>query len=146
MQNWLVDSDGSPSNLIQGTQRNVRRSLWSDTLYFIFVLVTKIREMTRPTLIILSNDVGTNLDFSDAVVCDSMHACSHLCAGMASRLCARLEGERHTDQPRSQPEHCGRRQRHCTYRRPAGNGCDVWSAVVQGLCLLSPQMSLLIVL
>ena len=68
-----MDSDGSPSNLIQRTQRNVPRSLWSDTLYFIFVLVTKIREMTRPTLIILSNDVGTNLDYAGAVVCQ--HAC-----------------------------------------------------------------------
>ena len=50
MQNALVDSDRSASDLMQRTQRNVPRSLWSDTLYFFFVLVTKIRETTRRSL------------------------------------------------------------------------------------------------
>ena len=55
MQNALVDSDRSASDLMQQTQRNVPCSLWSDTLYFFFVLVTKIwkttrRSLTRPSL------------------------------------------------------------------------------------------------
>ena len=54
-QNALVDSDRSASDLMQQTQRNVPCSLWSDTLYFFFVLVTKIwkttrRSLTRPSL------------------------------------------------------------------------------------------------
>ena len=53
-QNALVDSDRSASDLMQRTQRNVPCSLWSDTLYFFFVLVAKIREMTRPSLTIPS--------------------------------------------------------------------------------------------
>ena len=32
MQNALVDSDRSASDLMQRAQRNVPRSLWSDTL------------------------------------------------------------------------------------------------------------------
>ena len=50
MQNALVDSDRNASDLMQRTQRNVPCSLWSDTLYFFFVLVTKIRETTRRSL------------------------------------------------------------------------------------------------
>ena len=54
MQNALVDSDRSASDLVQRTQRNVQRSLWSDTLHFFFVLVTKRettrRSLTRPSL------------------------------------------------------------------------------------------------
>ena len=34
MQNALVESDRSASDLIQRTQRNVPRSLWSNTFYF----------------------------------------------------------------------------------------------------------------
>ena len=55
MQNALVDSDRRASDLIQRKPRNFPRSLSSDTLYFFFVLVTKIwkttrRSLTRPSL------------------------------------------------------------------------------------------------
>ena len=50
MQNALVDSDRSASDLMQRKPRNFPRSLSSDTLYFFFVLVTKIRETTRRSL------------------------------------------------------------------------------------------------
>ena len=65
-----------------------------------------------------------------------------LSAGMGSRRCARLEGERHADQPRSRRERCGRHRRRCTCRRLAGNGFDLYAVFVQGIVFFLPQMSL----
>ena len=144
MQNALVDSDRSASDLIQRTQRNFPSSLSSDTLYFFFVLVTKIRKttrrsLTRPSLTrlmrMMLRRTWTTLG---AVVCDCMHARSHLCVGMGGRCSRTLQGEHLPHRTVSQAEHCGGRRGHCTCRRFAGNGSDVWSALVQGLCLLSP--------
>ena len=37
--------------------------------------------------LVSTHSLGKNLDYAAAVVCGSMHACSHLCVGMEIRLC-----------------------------------------------------------
>ena len=64
-----------------------------------------------------------------------------LSAGVGSRRCARIEGERHADQPRSLSQRCWRRRRRCPRRSFEGNGFDVFTMSVQGMLLL-PNMSL----
>ena len=56
--------------------------------------------------------------------------------------CDRSEGERHSHRTRSQRQQGGRWRRCCTCRRLEGNGFDVQEVCVQGVCSLSPQMSL----
>ena len=148
MQNALVDSDRSASDLMQRTQHNVPRSLWSDTLYFFFVLVTK-NKVNDSSLIDPSQShtaharsLGKNLDYAAAVVCGSMHACSHLCVGMESRWCARSQGEHLAHRTHSLEQQSGRRRRHSSRRSCEGNGFDVYAVRVQGMCLLLPKMSL----
>ena len=150
MQNALVDSDRSASDLIQRTQRNVPRSLSSDTLYFFFVLVTKIRKttrrsLTRPSLtrlmLMMLRRTWTTLVQWCVTAC--MHAAT--CA-LAWVVAAVEDCKANTSLTvlYLAKNKVGRRQGHCTRRRLAGNGSDVWSALVQGLCLLlAPQMSLL---
>ena len=62
-----------------------------------FVLVTKIRKTTRRSMTRpqshTAHDVEKNLDYAGAVVCDSMHACSHLYVGMGGRCSRTLQGE-----------------------------------------------------
>ena len=93
-----------------------------------------------------AHDVEKNLDCAGAVVCGSMHACSHLCVGVGGRCSRTLQGEHLPHRTVSRRKQSGCRRGHCTCRRLAGNGSDVWSALVQGLCLRSPQMSLLMML
>ena len=56
--------------------------------------------------------------------------------------CERSEGEHHSHQTDPDLEQSGRRRRHCTRRRLEGNGFDVFTMSVQGMCLLLPNMSL----
>ena len=85
-----------------------------------------------------AHDVGKNLDNAGALVCGS----TLLRCGVGDRCCARSEGEpcsHHIDSPQQQ---CGRRRRHCTCRRLAGNGFIVWAHNVPGICIVLPQMLL----
>ena len=62
--------------------------------------------------------------------------------GVGDRCCDRSEGEHHshpTEPLRQRSGRCGRR---CTCRRTAGKGFHVQEVCVQGVCSLSPQMSL----
>ena len=56
--------------------------------------------------------------------------------------CERSQGQHfpHRTFPRQQQS--GRRRRRCSCKSPAGNGSDVQEVCVQGVCLLSKQMSL----
>ena len=57
--------------------------------------------------------------------------------------CERSEGEHHSH--RTEPvreQSSGKRWRHCTRRSFEGNGFDVFTMSVQGMCLSSPNMSL----
>ena len=143
-QNALVDSDRSASDLMQRTQRNVPCSLWSDTLYFFFVLVAKIREMTRPSLTIPSLTRLMMLRRTrTALVQWCVAACMRAatCA-LEGRWCARSQGEHLSHRTRSLEKQSGRRRRHCPRRNFEGNGFDVYAVRVQGMCLLLPKMSL----
>ena len=149
MQNALVDSDRSASDLIQRTQRNFPRSLSSDSLYFFFVLVTKIRKTNRPSftipsltrlMLMMLRRTWTTLVQWCVTAC--MHAATCALAWVVA-VSRTLQGEHLSHRTVSRQKQSGERRGHCTCRRLAGNGSDVWSAIVQGLCLLSPQMSLL---
>ena len=58
------------------------------------------------------------------------------------RCCETSQGEHLPHQTQSLRQPCGRRRRRCSCGRPAGNGFDVQELCVQGVCLLSQQMSL----
>ena len=79
-----------------------------------------------------------NFDRTGAAACNNMHVAT--CA--LAWCCDRSQGEYLPHQPKSLEEQCGRRGRRCSCRRPAGNGFDVQEVCDQGVCLLSPQMSL----
>ena len=85
-----------------------------------------------------AHDVGKNLDYAGAVVCGS----TLLRCGVGDRCCARSEGERHSHRTGPVEEQCGRRRRHCTCRRLAGDGFSLWAQGVPGVCILLPQVPL----
>ena len=89
-----------------------------------------------------THSLGKNSDYAAAVVCGSMHACSHLCVGMGSRWCARSQHKHlpHRTQPLEQQS--GRRRRQSSRRSCEGNGSDVCSVVVHGMRWLLQRMSL----
>ena len=77
------------------------------------------------------------------------HWCSGVCVtgrvqplARWHRCCERSLGERHTDEAQSRMQQSGRCRRRCSCKSPAGNGSDVQEVCVQGVCLLSKQMSL----
>ena len=86
MRNALVDSDRSASDLIQQAQGNVSRSLWSDTLCKNERNDSSLIDYTQSHT---AHDVGKNLHYAGAVVCNSTPS---LC-GLLDRCCARSEGE-----------------------------------------------------
>ena len=112
----------------------------------LFVLVEKIRKhgssLTDCAQSLTAHDAGKNLDQAGAVMSDS----TPLRCGVGERCCARSPGEPSPHHIGTCQQRGGRRRRYCTCRRSAGNGFDVWSAFVQGMCFLSSQMSLLMVM
>ena len=77
------------------------------------------------------------------------HWCSGVCVTVRMQPCARWHGCCERSQGKhlphrtvAPPEQCGRRRRRCSCKSPAGNGFDVQEVCVQGVCLLSKQMSL----
>ena len=56
--------------------------------------------------------------------------------------CERSEGEHHSHNTEPVQEQSGRRRRRCPRRSFEGNGFDVFTMSVQGMCLLLPKMSL----
>ena len=105
----------------------------------------KTRKKRLVALILTSlstHSLGKNLDYAAALVCGSMHACSHLCAGMESRWCARSEGEHLAHRTESLEQQSGRRRRHSSRRSCEGNGSDVCSVVVWSMRCLLQRMSL----
>ena len=63
-------------------------------------------------------------------------------SGVGGRRCARSEGEPRPRHIVSPPQQCGRCRRRCTRRSFEGNGFDVFTMSIQGMCPLSPKMSL----
>ena len=135
---WWTPRGGLPTECIA---RNAI-SMWSlgDNVVsivasiFMFAQTRKKTRKKRLVALILTSlsthSLGKNLDYAAAVVCGSMHACSHLCAGMESRWCARSQGEHISHQTRSSEKQSGRRRRHSSRRSCEGNGSDVCSVVV----------------
>ena len=72
----------------RGLHRSLNLDVCSDS--------QKTRKKRLVALIVPSlptHSIGKHLDYAAAVECGSMHACSHLCAGMESRWCAISQGE-----------------------------------------------------
>ena len=77
------------------------------------------------------------------------HWCSGVCVtGRVQPLarwhecCERSQGQHFPHRTSARQQQSGRRRRRCSCKSPAGNGSDVQDVCVQGVCLLSKQMSL----
>ena len=57
-------------------------------------------------------------------------------------FCERSQGKHLPHRTVAGRQQSGRCRRHCTCRRPAGNGFNVQEVCVQGVCSVSPQMLL----
>ena len=143
MQSAVVDHSGTRP--VECSERNAR-SLgvqlcfrWNTCLDLFFPFL--IKKTTRRSLIVPTVTSSFNREEVGLSSC-SVGDRTRVPSGVGSRRCATSEGEPRRHNIGSTLQRCWRRRRRCPRRSFEGNGFDVFTLNVQGMCPLLPKMSL----